>query len=353
MSALSDYVQVITDAVAESAFASWKKSNPKEYTAWATFDSNVRKQTTDTLPPFSPCATEYAQMLRDIGKTYTDTLPAPTPPPPPSGNVVGQLGLYQLGGSLQSCSHLTDGTYAVVIGDWDDAPLLETCSGEKYAYTVSSAGVNDPSEFVILDSTGTYPNSLTPAEYIAKVVAYCKQYNLTGTFLDNCDSSVPNLVSDVTAVVEGLHANGLKFAVNAGSYISGNDGSDTGALWIAWAQQLDKIGVDRIMLENWQYAATYGNGVVRVYGDEWYQYWQLWQDCVAAVPNKIVAVMYGGTAETNGVYGRASMLVAPGVTDESTYVYNASNSDSDPYNEAWTKSDPDPQVNSTAGTATL
>jgi len=41
MSSLDDYRRFVADMSAASAFASWKRQNPKEYTSWAAFDKAV------------------------------------------------------------------------------------------------------------------------------------------------------------------------------------------------------------------------------------------------------------------------------------------------------------------------
>jgi hypothetical protein len=289
----------------------------------------------------------------------TPLIQPPTPPIPPPTNA-GGIGLVQYGGTLASCSHLTDGTYATVVGDWPDAALLATVSGEGYAYTVTTVGVGNPSYQPVLDVTGTnvYPGySLTPAEYVAAVTAQkAKTPGLKGIFLDNTESNLTGLLSALqTVVVPGLHAAGLKLMCNAGWYISGDSDSNDGTLWKTWAAQLDTAGVDRLLLENWQWAASYQNGVVRTSGPNWWQFWDQWQTCVGVAPDKFVGLTYGPLAAA--VYGRASMLLAPGSASGSVFVYNngdGSTPGTDPYNTAWAMSDPtDVTVNSTAGTATL
>jgi hypothetical protein len=57
---------------------------------------------------------------------------------PPSVATSG-FALYVLGGQLAGCAHLADGTYDVLIGDWDEAATLaKAAAAEKYAYTVVS-----------------------------------------------------------------------------------------------------------------------------------------------------------------------------------------------------------------------
>src|SRR5690349_9951163 len=93
--------------------------------------------------------------------------PAPTPTPPPPATA-GGVGLVQEGGSLSSCSHLTDGTYAVVVGDWDEADLLAKVSGDGYVYTVTK-WTAPTWPYVALDTAN-------PQAYVDAVKAYHSQH---------------------------------------------------------------------------------------------------------------------------------------------------------------------------------
>ena len=290
--------------------------------------------------------TKAAKSTKAFAQAATDVLHAMNPAPPPSGGV----GLYQLGGSLAACSHLTDDTYSVVIGDWDDAPLLATVRGESYAYTVTTSGVQSGAGFVILDANpngGTLPDSLPPWEYASKCISYVQAHpGLDGIFLDNCLSTIPGLLAAMKTVSDAFRQVNVKWAANVGSYVSGQAGSDDGSLWRAFVPQVDPF-LDRIMLENWQTPSnTTPPTTVRLRGQAWNQHWDDWQLCPPVAGGKFVAVTYGPASF--GIYGRASQLIAGG---GGVHVY--SRGGPDPYSSAWATKTPNPVVDPVAGTASL
>lgn len=278
--------------------------------------------------------------------------PAPTPDQT-TAPAAGGVGLYQLGGSLAGCSHLHDDTYSLLIGDWADAALLASCAAaEKYVYTVTTSGVTPgtENEYVILGTaSSSIPNSLTPAAYAQKCVSLVKANpGLNGIFVDNLLSNIPGILDALQAVSAVFRQNGVRWCANVGGYIAGNPGSDDGTLWQSWAKQAAPY-LDRLMLENWQEAPSTGN--VRLRGNEWYNHWDSWQNSPAVAPGKFLGVSYGPAA--HGVYGRASMLTAPGADPGNVFCWNVSNGSGDPYDTVWTTKTPHPVVDPVAGTASL
>lgn len=276
------------------------------------------------------------------------------------------LGLIAYGSTLHNRPHLTDGTYAVVVAGWSDAAQLATVSGKGFAYTVGTDGPTaaNASEFVILDPLGNsgLPGALKPDAYIAK----CGQLkaahpNLHGIFLDNNEAfgkawrpAVPEseLVSILAHVSAGLKGHGLSWLSNTGWYVSGDPGSDNGAVWRSWAEAIAP-SFEYLLFERWQQALTHSPPVRRVRGTAWYQQWDNFQKCVGAVPGKFMAATYepGGDL-MYGTYGRASMLTAPG-HDPRNVFYAAVNNLTDPHGQPWQKANPVPHVDPVHGTASL
>lgn len=291
-------------------------------------------------------------------------------PPPTSSS---GLAMVAYGGSLASKSHLKDGTYAVVVGDWRDAPLLATVSGEGYAYTVTTDGPTqaNAAEFVILDPLGNsgLPGALTPDKYIAKCAALkAANPGLKGIFLDNCvalGNDLPTVnqrrggvteaqfLAAIKQVSAGLASHGLKWTANTGGFISGDNRSNDGSLWILWAQTIAPYFA-HLVCENWQEATFHVPPVKRLRGTAWYQQWDGWQRCVGAVPGKFIGITYEFNGDTSyGVYGRASMLTAPGNVPGNLFFANAGNKGPDPFGQPWMKANPVPRVDPVSGTASL
>jgi hypothetical protein len=277
------------------------------------------------------------------------------------------FGLVAYAGSLRSHTHLTDGTYGVVVADWADAARLANVSGKGFAYTVTTDGPTAANHggFTILDPLGnsSWSNGLTPDAYIAKCAALKAAHpGLHGIFLDNNEAygkhynpTVPQseLVPILAHVSAGLKAHGLAWLSNTGSYISGDPGSDTGAVWRTWARTIAPY-FEYVMLENWQHTPKGTTPRRRLRGtDAWYKHWDEWQKCVAAVPGKFFGVSYAlGGDLTYGTYGRASMLTAPG-HDPRNVFFSALDNRTDPYGQPWMKRNPTPHVDPVRGTATL
>lgn len=241
-------------------------------------------------------------------------LQAPQPAPTKSG-----VGLYQLGGSLAGCSHLTDGTYATVIGDWDDAPLLAKVSGLGFAYTVTAATAPGWTLTPALDAAN-------PQTYIDAVLAHQAQHGYKGVFLDNCIAQVSGLLGALSTVGRALRARNVLFAANVGNFVAGNPGSDDGTLWMQWAQQVAPY-LDYGMLENWmQFSGGPLLGQLRTDlngGNK-----SGWQRCPAAQLGsmRFMAVTYGppapGTTADAAAYGKAALLASPGVRTDAVYVHS-------------------------------
>lgn len=292
--------------------------------------------------------------------------PIPTPPPPVAAGT--GLALIAYGGTLRSMSHLTDGTYDVVVASWSDAALLSTVSGDGFAYTVTTAGVAAANavNYVILDPLGnsSLAGALKPDDYIAKCAALKAVHpGLKGIFLDNnvafgkvYNPPVPTaqLVDILAHVAAGLAAHGLKWCSNTGSYVSGDHGSDDGSIWRNWAWAIEP-SFDRILFENWQQASAHNPPVKRLRGtDAWYKHWDDFQKCVAAVPGKFFGASYAFAGDLSfGTYGRASMLTAAGADPRNVFFSNVNYQYSDPINQPWAKRSPDPKVDPVAGTASL
>lgn len=298
--------------------------------------------------PYDVNKTEWGKAFAGL-----DSLNPPQPEPTPQ--TITGIGLYQLGSSLSRCSHLIDDTYTLIIGDWADAALLSRCRApETYVYTVSTSGVTPGTEggFVILDANpygGTIPNALPPQEYANKCVNYVKAHpGLKGIFLDNCLSTIPGLLDAMKTVSAIFAHNGVKWAANVGGYVAGDSRSDNGQLWKDWAVQVEPY-LDRLMLENWQEQSS--TGKIRLRGNNWDEHWDDWQGCPGVVSGKFIGVSYGSLS--NGVYGRASLLCAPGNITGSVFCYSEQNYIADPYNIAWTKMNPVPQIDPANGTASL
>lgn len=287
------------------------------------------------------------------------------PPPPPPVAVGSGLALIAYGGTLPKRTHLTDGTYDVVVADWASAGLLATVSGKGYAYTVSTTGVANTGAYVILDPLGNsgLTGALKPDDYIAKCAALKAAHpGLHGIFLDNnvpfgktWAPAVPEaeLVSILAHVSAGLKAHGLGWLSNTGWYISGDHGSDDGSIWRRWATEIAD-SFDYLLMENWQQASSLTPKVRRLRGtDAWYKHWDDFQKCVAAVPGKFMGASYewGGDLMF-GTYGRASMLLAPGADPRNVF-FSAVDYLHDPYGQPWMKANPTPHVDPVAGTATL
>lgn len=292
--------------------------------------------------------------------TVTATVPTPPPPPDPTpapATTGTGLGLLMYRGALNVCSHLTDGTYDLVIGSWGD-PVLPTCSGERYAYTVlkGTPGASDPG-YVVLDPAN-------PAAYLYAANTLPAGVRL---FLDNALYTAPGLFAVLQIIYPALKQQGRGLCVNAGAYIADDVRSNDGTLWQLWAKQLVAVA-DRIMLEHSQMvylSATTtpaGNGEQpRVRGTGWWQQWDAYQNCPAACVDpttglsKYVGIAYGSIA--NAIYSRASTLIAP-QSKGAVVIYNTGDGNTqpaqtDPYDPAWTAPAPRPTVNPVAGTATL
>lgn len=317
----------------------------------------------------------------EVGSLLDPVEPAPTPPPTPPPAAVGTgLGLIAYGGTLKVRPHLTDGTYDVVVGDWADAALLATVSGDGYAYTVTTAGVvaANATGYVILDPLNNSPlaGALSPDEYIAKCAALKAAHpGLNGIFLDNnvpygkiLNPAVPEaqLLPILKHVSDGLKAHGLKWLGNTGSFVSGDNGSNDGSIWRDWATKCAS-SFDYLLFENWQEASFYkdASGAYaprrRVRGtDVWWKQWDNFQKCVGAVPGKFMGATYefGGDLMF-GTYGRASMLTAAGADPRN--IFYASKADAgkgnankiDPSGEPWQVKPLSPKVDPVAGTASL
>lgn len=256
----------------------------------------------------------------------------------PDSTVGTGLGLYQLGDTLGKQSHLYDGTYDLVIGNWDDAFTLWRL-GEGFVYTVVAGTPGaDPVEYTVLD-----PNN--PQAYISAVKAHWSNYGFGGVFLDNTLSTIPGLTSALKAVSDAIRPS-IKFMGNVGSYVAGDARSDTGDLWISWEKQID-LYFDKVMLENWQQfsgGALLGQPRTDANGGNW----GLWQRCAnAPVSAQFVGCTYG-PPDSNSIYGRASMLKS---NPNGIFIYHSEDS-GDSYRSGWTKSDPNPVVNAD-GTASI
>ena len=248
-------------------------------------------------------------------------LAAPPVPPPPAPPVPAGLGvgLDQLGGTLAACSHLRDGTYAAVVGDWQDAGLLAQVSGLGFAYTCISG------------PQGTLPVDLTkPGAYVASVLAYRKLYGFAGVYMDNTTYGVANLLPFVQVVGPALKAEGLKVMANTAAFVSNNPDSDTGVLWSQWAAKIAPC-VTHVALEYWQqYSGGPQLGQLRDPANG-----ALWQKCPATVHAagaSFVGLTYGPPSG-NATYakGMLAAVAAPG----DVFMYHKSDH-SDPYDPAWT-----------------
>lgn len=265
-----------------------------------------------------------------------------TDPDPTTATGVGLL-MYH--GLLSSMSHLTDGTYDLVIAAWEDQATLATVSGEAYAYTVNAGTPGaDPDEFTVLD-----PDD--PTAYLALVSTLPAG---VGVFLDNTLSTIDGLLEALAVVKAGLVVQGRKICVNAGSFVDGDSGSDTGTLWQAWAADLVPV-TDRILLEHWQQVPSLSEQLRTRGTSHFYEHWDTWQDSPAAAEGKFVGLTYD-TLE-KAIYCRASMLTAPGASGTDVFIFNNGDGETtgttDAYDEAWATLTPDAVVDPVAGTATL
>lgn len=287
---------------------------------------------------------QQAARIAALEKTVTALVLAGQPEPPPvvtpSAQTGTGLGLLMYRGALNICSHLTDGTYDLVIGSWGD-PVLPSCSGEQYAYTVTAGTPGaDPTFYTVLDPAN-------PAAYLAKTATLPPG---VGVFLDNGLYAIPGLLTALQTVSVGLKAQGRRICVNAGAFVSGDPRSDTGELWAIWAKQLVPY-VDRIFCENWQQMAG-GTmaGQPRPRGTDLpWKHWDTWQLCVPACQGKFVGMTYAETGGlANAVYGRASQMVA----GAGAFIYNTgrggNTGTTDPYDPVWTKVSVSPSVNPVA-----
>lgn len=251
--------------------------------------------------------------------------------PPPTGSA--GIGLDQLGGSLSGCAHLTDRTYQAVVGSWDELPLLAqtTAAGTLgFAYQDAPAWVNDPAGFVTF------------------VKSAHDQQGFSGVFMDEVDPVTPGMLSFIRAIGPPLKAAGILTIANCSHFISGDPGSNDGSVWRQWASQVGQ-SVSHVMLEYWQ---QFGHSPVETQLRTIAEFWAGWQLCVAAVrPAAFIALSYGNDA--NLIYGRASMLKAPGIFPGDIFMGHRWPDHADPYSPAWCKKDPSPTVNPTNGTATL
>ncbi len=256
-------------------------------------------------------------------------------------------------GALDTCSHLTDRTYDLVIGSWGDQelPKIAAVGTEAYAYTVlkGTPGSDTPG-YVVLDPAN-------PQAYITACAALPRGVR---AFLDNCNYGMPGLLAALQIVYPALKAQGRGLCVNAGRpYVAGEDLAAYygGALWAQWAAQLVPVA-DRIMLEHWQAvylnAATTpsGNGeTLRPRGtSSWVQYWDQWQLVPKACAGKFVGITYAGAVGlANAIYGRASLLTSGAW---GAFIYSTGDGDNtgttDPYDPAWAKTNPVPVVNPVA-----
>ena len=266
-----------------------------------------------TVPPPGTHWANALGLLAQIGA-------APQPP----ATTAGGVGISQLGGTLAGMSHLTDGTYQLVIGDQADAALLKTLSPLGFAY------------FNSVDWNGN------PQGLLAAIRA-------TGcpAFLDNVDANAPGMLAFIQQL--GLRSLGIPAIANAFDYVGGDPNSDNGVRWCAWAAQLAPY-VTHTMCEYFQQLAG-GPNITELRTDA--SYWAGWQKCVAAVrPAHFVGITYGPTA--NAIYGRASMLLAPGAAAGDVFLGHAWPGQQDPYDPAWTLAAPtNVTMDSAAGTATL
>lgn len=261
------------------------------------------------------------------------------------------LSLYVMGGNLASCAHLDDATYQVVIGDWTDAALLAKCAApETYAYTVvANTPGADPAAYNVLDETGA-------AQSVAEYVERCQQLvsqnpGLKGIFIDNLlpGQTRPGLL----AALQSVHAqlDDVKLAANVGGFVSGDGGSDTGDVWIGWAEQVAPY-LDRLMLENWMTPSNVEPPTkVRLRGAAWDENYDAWLRCVAVAPGKLMAVTYGPASF--GVYGRAAMLLAPDANPGNVFFNDPGGVGPDPYGAAWQADPASATIDPVAGTATL
>jgi len=263
----------------------------------------------------------------------------PTPPAAASSTV----GLVQYSGSLSSMTHLGDGTYSTLVGDWTDASRLGQLPELGFAYTDAQTGWQSPNPAFKVDLAD-------PATFVAQVSAQLSAYGCRGVFLDNVISTnSAALLPFLKFAGAALIAKGYLVLGNCQCYVSGKTEAFDGKAWSAWVAQLKGCLTHAMMEYSQQWAGGPSKYQVLTGSN--------WAECQLAVAGahaagmRFVGMTYGPLQTL--VYGRASMIEA-GAQAGDVFVGHTIAETADPYDPGWTMADPqNVSVNSSAGSATL
>lgn len=297
----------------------------------------------------SPNIRAFAQLSaqRTIALEQKVAALTPAPPVPPPVTTGTGIGLLRYGGSLSGTSHLTDGTYELVVASWTDRPILATCSGVSFAYQAT-------------DNL----NLADPSGEAATVIAGLRQYpGVDGLFLDNVNVNNAAVLPFVKVFGPLVKQAGFRVMFNASGF-GGQGSSDDGTADLAWFLQVGPYAT-HLMSEYFQQ----GRGGplqydLRLRGSATYaDYWDGWQKLPAAAHQAGCAfcgltIGRQGSADSDMIYGRASMLTAADHRAGDVFfgggvVSSSGNYLADPYDSVWTAKPVAPAVDPVAGTATL
>ena len=239
--------------------------------------------------------------------------------------------MIRLAGLLPGTSHLTDGTYAIVIGDWETADTVATVSGQGFVYRN-------------LGPPGYHPIDLgNPDGFVAEVLAMKKANpGVDGIFLDNLNSwDRSTQLPFLQAVAPRLKAAGLLLMANAmanSSSMGGLDQND-GSADRAWYAEIAPY-LTHIFIEYWEMNRD-GSGKLRHSGTASYQdNWEGWQKNPGAIHDLgLIPVADGYMTMANAIYQRASWLLVapPGAVYAHSFASTTVPEGPDPYNAAWMK----------------
>jgi len=288
------------------------------------------------------------------------------------------LGILRIGNSYQSGSGYD--RYGYVIVGPGDAAAAGALPGMSLVYqsgtnvaTGWSSGVPQPTAlangWLLKDAGGAYlTNAGFPGMYVGdvgssgyqqawvtNVSALLSRNGNDGVFIDDVIGEIVGLTggkypakypdqaswenamaSFIEYVGPALKSRGFYVLANANKYVSGDSGTDNGALVAQWWRRLGP-SVSGLMSENWAQHPL-DNTKLRGTGPDWWNNWDGWANLVSVAQSMgrdFVGLQYASSTNTRVMtYGKASFLLLWN-GDGGAYMFNPDGS-GDPWNPAWT-----------------